>query len=278
MVRISGSSDTGYGLNSRKEQLNALLPYGMLATRKWLIERGFSSHSLDNGVKSGKLLQLTSGVYSQFTTNLRWEGVVASIQRIQATPLATEVHVGGVSALALSGLAQYISPGNRQTVQLYSTTKLPSWVSRIETTAILTVHSTRRLWPESLMQASGLLRNHEFDPNLPPIYFSCPEKAILEVIADLPDKFSFEHADELMQGLVNLSPRKLDQVLKACLSIKVKRLFLWLAERHQYPWLSRLNPDSYELGSGKRVIAKHGALDQQYLITVPAHMKNESRH
>lgn len=75
MVRISGSSDTGYGLNSRKEQLNALLPYGMLATRKWLIEQGFSAHSLDNGVKSGKLLQLTSGVYSQFTTNLRWEGV-----------------------------------------------------------------------------------------------------------------------------------------------------------------------------------------------------------
>ncbi|MGO0308700.1 type IV toxin-antitoxin system AbiEi family antitoxin domain-containing protein [Endozoicomonas acroporae] len=100
----------------------------------------------------------------------------------------------------------------------------------------------------------------------------------MEEIADLPDKFSFEHADEPMQGLVNLSPGKLDQVLKACLSIKVKRLFLWLAERHQYPWFFRLNLDNYELGSGKQVIAKHGALDLQYLITVPFHMKNESRH
>ncbi|MGO0308732.1 type IV toxin-antitoxin system AbiEi family antitoxin domain-containing protein [Endozoicomonas acroporae] len=275
MVRISSSSDKEYGLNSRKEQLNALLPYGPLATRKWLIEQGFSSHSLDNGVKSGKLLQLASGVYSQFTTNLRWEGVVASIQRMQATPLATAVHVGGVSALALSGLAQYISPGNRKTVQLYSTTKLPSWVSRVETTAMLTVNSSRRLWPESLMQTSGLLRSHEFAPNLPPLYFSCPEKAILEVIADLPDKFSFEHADELMQSLVNLSPGKLDQVLQACLSIKVKRLFLWLAERHQYPWLARLNVSSYELGSGKRVIAECGALNRKYLITIPRSMSSQ---
>ncbi|WP_095210104.1 type IV toxin-antitoxin system AbiEi family antitoxin domain-containing protein [Endozoicomonas ascidiicola] len=59
--------------------------------------------------------------------------------------------------------------------------------------------------------------------------------------------------------------------------MKVKRRFFWLAQRHHYTWFARLNSDNYELGSGKRVIAKHGVLGSQYLITVPSHMKNEQR-
>ena len=74
------------------------------------------------------------------------------------------------------------------------------------------------------------------EAELPPVYFSCPEKAILELLMDLPDRVTFEHADELMQGLVNLSPRKLDTLLKACKSVKAKRLFFWMAKRQAYPW------------------------------------------
>ena len=45
--------------------------------------------------------------------------------------------------------------------------------------------------------------------------FFLPLKTILEVSMDLPDAVTFEHADGLIQGLVNLSPRKLDTLLKA---------------------------------------------------------------
>ena len=83
---------------------------------------------------------------------------------------------------------------------------------------------------------------------------------------------TFEHANELMQGLVNLSPRKLDTLLKACKSVKVKRLFFWLANRQAYPWFSKLNVADYDLGSGKRFVAKNGKLDTKYLITVPSQM------
>jgi hypothetical protein len=40
--------------------------------------------------------------------------------------------------------------------------------------------------------------------DLPPVYFSCPEKAMLEVLMDLPDAVTFEHDNELMLGLVSL--------------------------------------------------------------------------
>ena len=87
---------------------------------------------------------------------------------------------------------------------------------------------------------------------------------------------TFEHADELMQGLVNSSPRKLDTLLKACKSVKVKRLFFWLAKRHGYPWYDKLNSARYDLGSGKRVVAKGGKLDTEFSITVPSHMASKS--
>ena len=99
---------------------------------------------------------------------------------------------------------------------------------------------------------------------------------MLELLVDLPNAVTFEHANELMQGLVNLSPRKLDALLKACKSVKVKRLFFWLAKRQSYPWFSKLNVADYDLGSGKRVVAKGGKLDTDYLITVPSHMASNN--
>ena len=90
----------------------------------------------------------------------------------------------------------------------------------------------------------------------------------------VPKSLSFEHADQLMQGLINLSPRKLDRLLKGCKSVKVKRLFLWLAYRQGYSWFDKLNLKDYELGSGKRSIAMPGKLDSDFLITVPKDMSD----
>lgn len=92
-------------------------------------------------------------------------------------------------------------------------------------------HSTSRLWPESLLSDKAFIKAHEWEAELPSVYYSCPEKAILELVMDLPQSVTFEHADELMQEPVNLSPRKLDVLLNACQSVKAKRLLFWLAKR-----------------------------------------------
>jgi hypothetical protein len=51
--------------------------------------------------------------------------------------------------------------------------------------------------------------------------------------------------------------------------VKVKRLFLWFAERHHHAWLKSLDREGIDLGSGKRMIVRGGKLDTQYNITVP---------
>lgn len=261
-----------------KQSLKALLPYGMLATKKWLAEQGLSAHAIDNAVKTETLLLLATGVYSQYSRSVSWEGVVASMQRMEKVEGAgvPPVVVGGLSALSLSGLSQYLSLGNKQHIHLYVAGKLPTWLARLSLPVAFEGHSTNKLWPESLLTDKTFIKEHEWEAELPPVYFSCPEKAILELLMDLPDAVTFEHADELMQGLVNLSPRKLDTLLKACNSVKAKRLFFWLAKRQAYPWFSKLNDKDYDLGSGKRVVAKGGKLDAGYLITVPSHMAMDS--
>ncbi len=92
---------------------------------------------------------------------------------------------------------------------------------------------------------------------------SCPERAILELLDELPARESFHQVDKLFEGLSALSPRKLQTLLQTCRSVKVKRLFFFYADRHHHAWLKRLNKSGVDLGSGKR------KLDRAYQITVP---------
>ena len=76
----------------------------------------------------------------------------------------------------------------------------------------------------------------------------------------------------LMEGLANLSPGRLQKLLRDCRSVKVKRLFFYFADRHQHAWLKRLDKEAIDLGQGKRMLVKGGKLDKNYLITVPGEL------
>lgn len=54
-----------------------------------------------------------------------------------------------------------------------------------------------------------------------------------------------------------------------CRSVKVKRLFLFLAQKADHAWFKKLNTADLDLGKGKRMIVKNGALDKTYGITIP---------
>jgi len=245
----------------------------MIATKRWLLDQGLSLHFLDNAVRSRTLIPLTAGVYTLYEKSISWHGVVASLQRMSEKP----VHVGGLKALDIAGLAHFLTTSEEVRIPLFSESPLPAWIRRIPVDATFEGHSTLRLWPESIMTNPRFLHEHDWLEARPPVLYSCPEKAILEVLAEVPSMVSFEHANALMQGLSSLSPRKIDTLLKACRSIKVKRLFLWLAERQDHAWFKHLNPNAYDLGAGKRVIAKNGKLNARWAITVPEEMHEESR-
>jgi hypothetical protein len=80
---------------------------------------------------------------------------------------------------------------------------------------------------------------------------------------------------ELMEGLNNLRPNLVQNLLEGCTSVKVKRLFLYLAEKANHSWVKYLNMDKIDLGSGKRSIVKNGTYNSKYRISVPKELAND---
>lgn len=256
-----------------RERLPQWMPYGYIATKAWLKSQGLNLHSIDNLVKSRQLITMVPGVYKRPETTLQWRGLVASLQK-----MGYSFSVGGLTALEAHGLQHYLSMGSREQVHLYGTGKLPAWVNTLIPDTEFIRHSYSNLFEgeyASLPKADPI--NIEPASSASVMYeFSFPETAILEVLMDVPGKISFEHADQLMEGLTTLSPKRLNATLKRCKNVKVLRLFFWLAERHQHPWCKKLSPGDFDLGSGKRVLARHGKLNKKYQITVPEEMHGQA--
>lgn len=86
----------------------------------------------------------------------------------------------------------------------------------------------------------------------------------------VPRKVGFDEARLIVENLVTLRPDVVQKLLVACRSVKVKRLFLYMAERCAHPWVLKLDISKVDLGRGKRMIVPNGRYDAKYRITVPA--------
>ena len=98
---------------------------------------------------------------------------------------------------------------------------------------------------------------------------SKPELAAYEVVDSIGKHISFEHTAELFQGLVNLSPRKVQSLLVRSQAVQTNRIFLFLSHYHDHQWANHLDESQIELGSGKRQVVADGRYDERYKITVP---------
>lgn len=270
-----------------KEKLNYLqhsLPDGLVVDAAWLEDHGYSGALRNKYVAHGWLDRVDRGVYRRPPPQLRsegaekgvsWESVVISLQ----TLLDAKFVVGGRTALELQGFAHYLSSSPQREVHLYGTDKRPTWILKLKLESKFVLHNAKRLFPNEVVMNvdkegnDTLLRSSYLRQRWGkwdwPLVVSSSERAILELLDELPERETFHQADVLFEGLRNLSPRKLQPLLEACQSVKVKRLFLWFAERHRPPWLNAFDRSAINLGKGKRMLIKGGKLDPKFNITVP---------
>jgi len=110
-----------------------------------------------------------------------------------------------------------------------------------------------------------------------PLIYSSEERAILELLQDVPEKESIYEGYVLLQGLVNLRPENVSNLLRACGSIKAKRLFLALSARHGHAWFKYLDLKDVDLGKGKRALFPGGKFDSKYQLTLPADLDEHAR-
>ena len=99
---------------------------------------------------------------------------------------------------------------------------------------------------------------------------AAPEREVLSLVDETAA--SFNHAAELFEALTVLRPAVVQRLLEGCRSIKVRRLFLFLAGRQDYAWCRKLQSERVALGSGKRMVTRRGRLNKRFLITVPEGM------
>ena len=264
--------------------LQRSLPEGLVADAAWLEQNGYSGALRKKYVAHGWLDRVARGVYRRpppqppqedAEKGVPWESVVISLQ----TLLNAKFVVGGRSSLELQGFAHYLSSAPQREVHLYGTDKRPGWVLKLHLESRFVFHNAKRLFPNDVVLD---LEDEANDPLVRssyvrqqwskwdwPLVTSSPERAILELLGEVPERETFHQADKLFEGLRNLSPRKLEPLLEACRSVKVKRLFLWFAERHQPSWLHTLDRARIDLGKGKRMLVRGGRLDTEFNITVP---------
>ena len=260
-------------------QLHRDLPEGQLIDTRWLKAHGYSRQLWNHYVASGRLEQPVRGVFRRPRGVLTWQEAVVSLQTALRYPLT----VGGRTALELQGYAHYL-PQNTTEVHLYGPKSPPAWLSKLNLAVRFIYHNDRALFRTrsitsamaSAIEDSKAKGDGSADMTVQPwgqwnwpLMLSTPERALLELLDELPARESFNQVDKLMEGLTNLSPRRLQESLQDCTSVKVKRLFFFFADRHQHAWLKRLKKSAIDLGKGKRMLAKGGKLDPNYQITVP---------
>ncbi len=278
-------------------RLQRLLPEGMLADAAWLTAAGYSSSLRSRYVASGWLQSVARGVFQrplhrpgfdESTVPLSWQKVVISLQSLMECPVV----VGGRTALEMSGFGHYASSSGPREIHLYGDEAAPGWLHKLPVENAFVFHNARKLFrteaiPQAIKRLRFLAADNDsrstvdtygsltwtnFGDGEWPMVLSTPERAVLELLDEVPQKETFHQADMLIDGLVNLSPQRMTLLLQECRSVKVKRLFLWFAERHRHAWFERLDSRKIDLGSGKRMLVRGGRLDPKYLITVPGNL------
>lgn len=243
--------------NKLNQLLASWLP-GTLKTAKKLVAQGYSHRLLKVYVDSGWIESAGVGAYSRKNDRIEWVGGLYAIQQDLAMP----IYVGGLSALSIHGLSQYVAMNERLT--LYNSSgkklKLPKWFG---------LH-----FPEFEYHQYYLFSNNALGLTKETIYkiefiLSKPERALLECLALVPHDFNYQHASELIDNARLVDSVVMQSLLENCRSIKVKRLFLYLAEKHQLPCFKKLNINVIDLGEGKRKIADGGTYIKKYQISVP---------
>ncbi len=247
--------------------LEQVLPEGQVVNRDWLYERGISRPRVDYALRAGKLESIAHGFYRLPGPPLKWEHVVYSLNK-----MGYQVHVGSRSALELQGHAHYLPAGSTKRLDLFGSAKLPAWVLNFSGGYQFAQHN-RRFFKDVPTEAIILQPFGAWDW---PIPYSKIELAFLELLAGVETAADFSLADKFFESAVNLRPSLLHSLLHQCKQVKAKRLFLWFSERHNHDWLSVLDTNDLNLGSGKRMIVKGGALNSKYQITVPKEMAGES--
>lgn len=253
---MSKTRENGNKINQRL----LTVPAGAVLTLGWLKERGISPNLANYYASSGWLHRVGAGAFTTTSAPPDWLGGVFGLQQKSDCG----IHPGGKTALELTGRGHFL-PLGQPPVYLFGRKgeRLPAWFRHLSLPNKVDYVGTSFLSPNVGLQDH---RAGAFT-----IKIAGPERAVLEFLHEQKvDEAGYDHMKLIFESLGTLRAALVQQLLECCSSVKVKRLFLHLAELNQHSWLKELDLKNVSLGNGKRVLFKGGKFDKKYQITVPA--------
>lgn len=224
----------------------------------WMESLGISRTEQGKYVKSGWITRMATGIYRFSNDTPTLYGALASYEKQQRG----HYRIGASAALELQNYSHFVTVGKPSSYVFTPLNhRLPKWLASYE-------------WERTLREFSSKV----FDGNIGvtqieheglTLQVSSPELAIMECILIAPEYYNLMDVYYLMEMLTTLRADLATKLLEQCSSFKVKRLFLYMAEKSKHAWFKRLHLSNITLGCGPRSLAKGGVTDVKYNLIIP---------
>ncbi|MFR9546377.1 MAG: type IV toxin-antitoxin system AbiEi family antitoxin domain-containing protein [Rikenellaceae bacterium] len=249
-----------------KSKLNRLLlevEQGKLVFSSWLKKRGYSDQLLKQYRLSGWLTSLAGGVMCRAGAKLTAIAAISSYDEQMEKSLRIAAH----SALELFGFRYYQVNGCKPTMVIchHYNEILPQWLIETDFDYELKFFRTR-IFPQE--------HTYTYHVGSIDILTSTPEQAFLECLILAPQYYKLTDLYQIMKQLSTLKAEILQPLLESVQSNKVKRLFLYMAQKVHHTWYEQIDPSKIEIGTGKYQIANHGIYIPEYKMTIPKELYN----
>lgn len=243
--------------SSKINQLLMNTPPAGLIFSDWMSHNGYSSQLQKRYRDSGWLTSLTKGVMYRSGSQLSAYDAIASYNK----QLGKRINIAALTALEYFGFNHYVPMGKPVlTVSLGKERHCPIWM-RSEL-----FDMTFRPLTINIFKKEMIVRK-DIDSGI--LFISSPEQAFLECLFCVPKYYSYMDLYYVMEQLTTLRPEVLQDLLENSTSYRVKRMFLYMAEKAGHIWFEDLNLRKIDLGTSKLQLVSDGVYNAKYRITVP---------
>ncbi len=245
-------------------KINQILQIGQkrgLLFASWLVSQGYSKQLLNRYRSSNWLSPLCRGVMYRTGETLSAFGALQSFNE----QLDKHLRIAAHSALELWGFNHYVPMGKPLLMVATLCDKMPQWMKydvfdrefKFFTTGVF-AHSqetTLTYWDWKLLISSA-------------------EQAFMECLLLTPHQYSYMDLFYIMEQLTSLRAEVVQFLLETTQHYKLKRLFLYMAEKAGHYWFEELDLTRINLGTHKLQLVKSGTYISKYKITVPKELED----
>jgi len=222
----------------------------------WLRKNGYSDQLIRKYRQSGWLATLDKGVMYRTGDTLSSFAALSCYNE----QLNKEVRVAAHSALELFGFSHYVPMGKPLLVVAYPNSTVPKWMSNDSFDKAIKPFCTKMIdVPQtSTVHIDGV-----------DVLVSSPEQAFMECLLLTPKQYNYMDLYYIMEQLTSLRAEVVQTLLENIKNQRVKRVFLYMAEKAGHYWFDMLNMDKINPGTSKQQLVKNGTYIKKYKITVP---------